>query len=74
MPKVGGVPTYTCRPNPNPQTKIDNKKWVRLMYAFRTHIKLFNFRNILSEIKKIVIIFSILEKKKFSKIKINICA
>ena len=40
--------------------------WVRLMCALRAHIKLSNFRNILSEIEKAVNTFSILEKK-FSK-------
>ena len=36
--------------------------WVRLMCALRAHIKLSNFRNILSEIEKTVNTFSILKK------------
>ena len=35
------------------------------MCAIRVHIKLFIFKNIFSRIEKIVIIFSILEKKIF---------
>ena len=44
--------------------------WVPLMCLLGTHIKFFIFKNIFSEIKKIIIIFSNLEKK-ISKIKIN---
>ena len=39
--------------------------WVPLMCLLSTHIKFSIFRNIFSEIKKVVITFSILEKKNF---------
>ena len=41
------------------------KKWVRLMCAFMAHIKFSIFGNIFSGIEKILITFSIFEKKFF---------
>ena len=54
------------------RTYSDIDTWVRLICAFRAHIKLSICGNIFSELKKLSLLFQLL-KKNFSKMEINVC-